>query len=362
MPFHAKALEVKDLTVNFGSFVALRGINFSVLEGKFVTLLGPSGCGKTTLLRTIGGLVQASGGTVAIKGKQVNNVPIHKRNIGIVFQNYALFPHKSIFDNVAFGLKYRKIDKRTAAKKVEAALAAVRLDGLGARMPSQLSGGQQQRVALARALVVEPDLLLLDEPLSALDANLREQMRIELKQIQRRYGVASVFVTHDQEEALVLSDQIIVMNNACVEQLGAPQDIYLQPATNFVAEFVGSSNIVQGTVRGIDGQYIVADIGHDQVLRGIASESWPIGSAISLIFKGHHVKIVERADGICNRTAALSAVVENMSYMGGFKTYQLRMGANLIKATVADDTASFAEGQSVSLIVNPDRCRVLPGR
>ena len=230
------AVELQNVVKRYGEFTAVKRIDLTVPDNSFVTFLGPSGCGKTTTLRMIAGLTDITEGDLLIRGKRVNSLPIHKRNLGLVFQNYALFPHKSIFDNIAFGLKYRKISKSDIRDKVNRALDLVQLPNVAERYPNQLSGGQQQRIALARAIVIEPDVLLLDEPLSALDANLREEMRVELKRIQRELGIATVFVTHDQSEALAMSDKLVVMNNGFVEQEGAPQDVYNNPASAFVAE------------------------------------------------------------------------------------------------------------------------------
>src|SRR3954453_23890871 len=238
------AVELRNITLAYGNFVAVEGVSLSIEKGTFLTLLGPSGCGKTTILRSIAGLVNPSAGDIEIAGRRVNDVPIHKRNIGLVFQNYALFPHKTIFDNIAFGLKYRKVPKPAIAEKVKRALEVVRLPGVEKKLPSELPGGQQQRIALARAIVIEPDVLLLDEPLSALDANLREEMRSELKSIQRELGITTVFVTHDQEEALAMSDRVVVMDHGVVEQMGAPEEVYRWPASRFVANFLGQSNIL----------------------------------------------------------------------------------------------------------------------
>ncbi|HZF34640.1 MAG TPA: ABC transporter ATP-binding protein, partial [Candidatus Angelobacter sp.] len=232
------AVELGQVTLAYGPFVAVKAVDLTIDKGTFVTLLGPSGCGKTTILRAIAGLVNPTSGEIRIKGRRVNDVPIHKRNIGLVFQNYALFPHKSVADNVGFGLKYRGVDKAAIGERVRRALDIVRLPGVEQKLPSELSGGQQQRIALARAIVIEPDVLLLDEPLSALDANLREEMRIELKAIQREVGITTVFVTHDQEEALAMSDQVVVMNHGLVEQIGAPEEVYRWPASRFVANFL----------------------------------------------------------------------------------------------------------------------------
>src|SRR5689334_1400261 len=216
----ATAVDLKSVTLTYGQFVAVKDVDLAIAKGSFVTLLGPSGCGKTTILRSIAGLVSPTSGEIVVAGRRINDVPIYKRNIGLVFQNYALFPHKTVADNIAFGLKYRDVPRADIARKVKRALDMVRLPGVEKKLPSQLSGGQQQRIALARAIVIEPDVLLLDEPLSALDANLREEMRTELKIIQREVGITTIFVTHDQEEALAMSDRIVVMNHGLIEQNG----------------------------------------------------------------------------------------------------------------------------------------------
>src|SRR5882724_2540766 len=242
------AVELGAVTLAYGPFVAVKAVDLTIDKGTFVTLLGPSGCGKTTILRAIAGLVNPTSGEIRIKGRRVNDVPIHKRNIGLVFQNYALFPHKSVADNVGFGLKYRGVDKAAIGERVRRALDIVRLPGVEQKLPSELSGGQQQRIALARAIVIEPDVLLLDEPLSALDANLREEMRVELKNIQRRIGVATVFVTHDQGEALAMSDLVVVMNKGRIEQMGVPAEVYEQPRSEFVASFLGNANFLPAVV------------------------------------------------------------------------------------------------------------------
>src|SRR6056297_1798702 len=241
------AVTLQDIVKRFGTFTAVHRTTLEIPEGAFVTLLGPSGCGKTTNLRMIAGLLDPSEGEILIGGKRVNDVPIHKRNLGLVFQNYALFPHKTVAENVAFGLKYRDVPKSDIPAKVQAALELVQLPNVGDRYPKELSGGQQQRIALARAIVIEPDVLLLDEPLSALDANLREDMRVELKRIQERIGVTTVFVTHDQSEALAMSDLIVVMSEGRVEQVGKPEEVYNTPASEFVANFLGASNIMAAT-------------------------------------------------------------------------------------------------------------------
>ena len=250
------AVEFKGVVKRFGNVVAVEKMDLDIEEGSLVTLLGPSGCGKTTLLRMVAGLEELTEGDIFIKGKQVNDIPIHKRNLGIIFQNYALFPHKTIFDNVAFGLKYRNVPKKEITEKVGRALEMVRLPGVENRMPSQLSGGQQQRIAMARAIVIEPDVLLMDEPLSALDENLREEMRVELDNLQQMLGVTTIFVTHDQREALSMSDKVVVMKGGKKLQEGTPEEVYNESANHFVADFLGHSNFSRGIVMGKQNDWI----------------------------------------------------------------------------------------------------------
>lgn len=239
-------IKIDHVSKYFGDFQALKNINITINQGEFFTLLGPSGCGKTTLLRTLAGFNQQEEGNVYFGDKNVNNVPAHTRNIGMVFQNYAIFPHLTVFQNVAYGLKARKVKKDEIKTRVNEALDMVELGGLGDRQPSQLSGGQQQRVALARAIVIHPGLLLMDEPLSNLDAKLRVKMREDIRALQKQLNITTIYVTHDQEEALAISDRIAVLNEGEVQQIGKPYEIYLSPKNKFVANFIGSTNFISG--------------------------------------------------------------------------------------------------------------------
>ncbi|MBS6630071.1 ABC transporter ATP-binding protein [Lacticaseibacillus paracasei] len=239
-------VELKHVGKRYGDTQVLKDINIEIEQGKFYTLLGPSGSGKTTILRAIAGFLDVSEGEVLFDGKRINDVPANQRKVNTVFQDYALFPHLNVFDNVAFGLRLRRMSKQDIQTKVEDALKMVRLQGYADREISELSGGQQQRVAIARAIVLEPQVLLLDEPLSALDAKLRKDMQYELRELQERLGITFLFVTHDQEEALALSDEIFVINDGEVQQSGTPVDIYDEPVNHFVADFIGESNIIQG--------------------------------------------------------------------------------------------------------------------
>jgi ABC-type Fe3+/spermidine/putrescine transport system ATPase subunit len=255
----AASLEIAGLVKRFGAQVALDGVSLSVAGGQFFTLLGPSGCGKTTLLRCIAGFARPDAGRIDCGGERLDTRPAHARDIGMVFQNYAIFPHLSVFENVAYGLQARRVPPAELARRVDEALALVRLDDLAARMPSQLSGGQQQRVALARALVVRPRLLLMDEPLSNLDARLRVAMRAEIRRIQRELQITTVYVTHDQEEALAVSDRLAVMHRGRVEQVGTPWEVYARPRSPFVAGFVGLGNALEGPVVARVGRRVTVE-------------------------------------------------------------------------------------------------------
>lgn len=241
-------VHIADAVKSYGSFNAVDNVTIDIKSGELFTLLGPSGCGKTTLLRMIAGFNSIENGTISFDKKIINTIPAYKRNIGMVFQNYAIFPHLSVFDNVAYGLKARKIKKNEITERVIEALRMVQIENLKDRSPANMSGGQQQRVALARAIVIHPDILLMDEPLSNLDAKLRIQMRVIIKKVQKKLGITTIYVTHDQEEALAISDRIAVMKNGKIQQVGTPKEIYTKPANKFVASFIGTSNILAGTV------------------------------------------------------------------------------------------------------------------
>lgn len=251
---------IKDAVKRYGDFTALKGVNLEIKQGEFFTLLGPSGCGKTTLLRMIAGFNSVDGGEICFDDKVINNLEAHKRDIGMVFQNYAIFPHLTVAENVAYGLKAKKYPKDQIPGKVEAALDLVQIKNLKDRKPNELSGGQQQRVALARAFVIEPGVLLMDEPLSNLDAKLRVQMRTVIKKLQRRLGITTIYVTHDQEEALAISDRIAVIKEGEVMQVGSPENIYKKPQNTFVAGFIGVSNFVECDVNGENPAAAVLDI------------------------------------------------------------------------------------------------------
>lgn len=299
-------LDVKGITKSYRDNTVLDGLDFSVARGELVSLLGPSGCGKTTLLRMIAGLVTADHGTIRLAERDVTGLPAHKRNVSVVFQNYALFPHLNVSENVGFGLAARGVSKAEQRTPVEEALALVRMEQFADRPISALSGGQQQRVAVARALVVAPDLLLLDEPFSALDRKLRETMQVELKALLRSRGITAVFVTHDQEEALAVSDRIAVMNRGRIEQYGGPMELYSRPATSFVLDFVGMSTRIAGTVKKVEGRSLLISTAYGEVT---APGNFIQGAKVLLGVRPEHLDPVPGAAGSNSITVALSDVM-----------------------------------------------------
>lgn len=354
-------VELRAVSKSFGAFKAVQESDVVFEEGSFTTLLGPSGCGKTTILRMVAGLEAPTTGDITIGGRRVNDVPIHKRNLGIVFQNYALFPHKTIAQNIAFGLKYRGISKADADGKVRNALDIVRLPGVEDRYPSQLSGGQQQRIALARAIVIEPDVLLLDEPLSALDANLREELRVELKTIQHRIGVTSIFVTHDQSEALAMSDRIVVMSAGRIEQQGTPEEIYNMPATEFVADFIGTANLLDADVTRADDTEVecsVSDFGVLTLPRKKAP-ALDVGSPGRLVVRAEKLKLL-RNDAAPDGHISAPGRVEATDYQGQIVRYFLRVGGQQLQAVGMIEDRPLAEGTDVLVCLRPEECVALP--
>jgi putative spermidine/putrescine transport system ATP-binding protein len=294
---------------------ALDGVSLEVARGEFVALLGPSGCGKTTALRALSGLEQITSGHVRIGGTDVESVPVHKRDIGMVFQSYSLFPHMTVTQNVAFGLEMRRVDSARRTQRSAEALELVGLGHLGDRYAHQLSGGQQQRVALARALVTRPRVLLLDEPLSALDAKVRVQLRDEIRRIQQETGITTLFVTHDQEEALAVADRVAVMNAGRIEQIGTPEDLYLRPATTFVANFVGLSNRLPGVLRGST----VSVFGHDLQVIGAPVRDGAVTAFV-------------RPEDLSFGSEGLAATVASTSFLGALRRTQVRLADDTIVA------------------------------
>jgi len=355
----AYEVELEKVTKRFGDVTAVDSVSLVVRRSEFLTLLGPSGCGKTTLLRMIAGFEWPETGRVILGGRDVTDLSPHQRDVTTVFQHYALFPHMNVFDNVAFGLERRRARRDEITRRVATALEMVRLTGLDERGPSELSGGQQQRVALARALVLEPRVLLLDEPLAALDLKLRKQMQLELKGLQRRLGISFIYVTHDQEEALTMSDRIVVMNAGRIEQTGRAEEIYERPLTEFVASFIGVSNIVEGTIESVTDGLLVVGIGNARVSArgdGIAA-----GARVRLLIRPEKINI---SSDVSERT--LMGKIESGVYLGESTQWRVSIESGQALTVLEQNRQPFNPvqtriGQTVFVSWEPDSAVVLGG-
>jgi spermidine/putrescine transport system ATP-binding protein len=365
----APVVEFRNVSKTFAGQKAVRGISFSIQKGEFFSILGPSGCGKTTTLRLLAGFEEPDedGGEVRILDAVVNHRRPYERNIAMVFQNYALFPHLTVEKNVAFGLEQRKMPRDQIAVKVKAALELVRLDPatFGRRPPAALSGGQRQRVALARALVLEPSILLLDEPLGALDLKLRKEMQLELKSLNRRLGITFVYVTHDQEEALTMSDRIAVMDNARVAQLGSPAEIYEQPRTAFVARFIGESNFVEGVAAGREGAWLRVQRRDGNVVMARGGEDRAAGDAVRLSVRPERVELLATDAPVPAGANCVSGKVRLVVYRGEMLHIRVTLadGSEVVAATRNEGQLRlplhWQEGVSVNAVFSPDDARVL---
>jgi spermidine/putrescine ABC transporter ATP-binding subunit len=351
-------LEVRDLVCRYSRDVAVGPVSFSVQDGEFFSLLGPSGCGKTTTLRCIAGLEEMTSGEIILGGRNIERIAPYRRNVGLVFQSHALFPHLTVAKNVAFGLALRKVPRTDIIRRVTAALALVELSSYADRMPNQLSGGQQQRVALARALVMEPPLLLLDEPLSSLDLKLRMQMREELHALQRRLRMTSVFVTHDQTEALALSDRIAVLSHGRIEQIGTPQEIYLTPASRFVAEFIGSSNLMLGEVTEFaDG--VAAVVSANGLRLRMRCQTPPSGTTATVLVRPERIQILPTNH---QRNDAFVAEIRSLVYLGEDVQFQVLVDgreAMLISMKANADILPTV-GELLTVWIDPGDVFVIP--
>jgi len=313
-------VELTGITKRFGPLKAVDDVSLAIAEGDFFTLLGPSGCGKTTLLRTLAGFHTPDAGEIRFDGRVINDIPPHRRQTGMVFQNYALFPHLTVFDNIAYGLKARKVPRREIEARIGEVIRSVQLEGLEDRAPSKLSGGQQQRVALARALVISPSILLMDEPLSNLDAKLRVSMREEIRRIQKGLGITTVYVTHDQEEAMAVSDRIAIINRGRLEQVGTPAEIYFRPESRFAAEFMGGRNILDLELAGYDegNAMIAASAGEARILvRG----GKPPGGRVVLSVRPEWIRVCTGPSP--GETNCLSGVVLGSTFLGSMVRYRV---------------------------------------
>jgi iron(III) transport system ATP-binding protein len=346
-------LTVDELVVRFGDVVAVDRVSLSVAPGELLLLLGPSGCGKTTFLRAVAGFVEASAGRIRFGDQDVTRLPAHARNAGLVFQSFALWPHMSAGENVAFGLREQGVPRAQIAERVDQALASVELAGFAARRIDQLSGGEQQRVALARALIVRPRCLLLDEPLANLDARLRRAMRDQIRRICKSFGLASIYVTHDQKEALAVADRIAVMQKGRLLQLGAPREIYRRPASRAVAEFIGETNLIAGEVASSDGGAveITCSLGRVRAVSAAAA-AFSTGDAVWLSIRPESLRFVNQDGPAVNR---LSAVRGEVVYLGDVAEHRLQAGEQSLLVTEANPGATAGEpGEAVSLQVAPE--------
>lgn len=350
------AIELVHVIKRYGDVLAVNDVNLKIEDGEFFSLLGPSGCGKTTSLRMIAGLETVSEGEILLHGKSMEQVPPFQRPVNTVFQNYALFPHLTVERNVAFGLEMKKVPKAEIETRVADALAMVQMSKMAHRKPNQLSGGQQQRIALARALVNRPQVLLLDEPLGALDLKLRKDMQLELKQLQEQVGITFIYVTHDQEEALTMSDRIAVMNNGKVLQVGPPEEIYERPSTRFVADFIGETNFLEGTIEEINGEELSVSVDGNAVVKAHCQAEVQKGQKVSVVIRPEKFSLSENG--------MIQGKVEETIYIGTDMRYIIRL-SDKTSVTVREQnlnpgrTTKYSTGDQVGLNWNPAHALVL---
>ena len=356
-------LELRDVRKRFGRVTAVDGLSFTATKGEFISFLGPSGCGKTTALRLVAGYEQPDEGEILLRGRSLSGIPPYRRNVGMVFQNYALFPHLSVAENIAFGLKERRLRRDEIARKVSEIVRMVHLEGLDDRYPNQLSGGQQQRVALARALVIEPEILLLDEPLSNLDAKLREEMRLEIKQLQSSLGITTVFVTHDQHEALTLSQRVVLMADGRVKQIGTPEDVYRSPRTRFTFEFLGGTNVFSGRIerhsRGITTFATTSGL----VIAAANPTGRKVEGVSCLGIRPENIRLV--SEELSNGPNRFAGVIEEAFYRGWTQEILIRLayGDRLRMVRIApraeQSSAMPTPGEAVEVEWLPEDCYLL---
>jgi iron(III) transport system ATP-binding protein len=349
------SVDLRDLTKRFGSLAVVDNVSLRIDHGQLVCLLGPSGCGKTTTLRLIAGFLEPTGGEIRVGDRLVSStartLPPEQRKMSMIFQSYALWPHMTVAENIVYGLRLRKIDRETIAKKLDAILKTTKLEVLAQRYPGELSGGQQQRVALARALIVEPETLLLDEPLSNLDANLREEMRFEIRRLHDEYRYTTVYVTHDQSEAMTTADLIAVMNAGKIDQLGTPEDIYDRPQSEFVARFIGASNVIRGTAR--DENHVAFS---GATLQVVGAKLTPDQSA-AVAIRQHDIQLSTQAPQ--NQQNAVKAIVTRQVFLGASRDYMVETADGTTLRIVTATENPVARGTGVWLTLPPERCRAL---
>ncbi len=350
------AVRLSGVTKRFGAVEAVKAFNFEFSPGKLTALLGPSGCGKTTTLRCIGGFYEPDTGEIWIGDKNITRVPPYARPTGTVFQNYALFPHLTVFGNVAYGLRVKKLPRSTIREKVAGALSLMRLEGLTDRYPNQLSGGQQQRVAIARVLVTEPQVLLFDEPLSNLDAKLRVQMREEIRRLQESLGITAIYVTHDQEEAMALSDLMVVMNRGVIEQVGSPMDVYHHPRTPFVAEFIGQTNSLEGEALWTEGDVVGVSLqGTRLAVPRRGERLFQPGAKVLLFCRPEAISLVSSSSGL------LTGEIRAATFLGPLARYQVELAdGSLIAADHSNPRVLRQRGSKVGVVLDPEAITLRP--
>ena len=359
-------LGIHDITVRYGAVEVLSGFSLAVEAGSFFALLGSSGCGKTTLLRAISGFTTPSSGRIRLAGKDITDTPPDQRNTAMVFQSYALWPHMTVFQNMAYGLKLRRRPRPEIARKIDGLLALLHLEGLGDRNVTQLSGGQRQRVALGRALAVDPEVLLLDEPLSNLDAGIRVELRGEIKSVQSRLGITAIHVTHDREEAMVLADRIVVMNNGRIEQEGTPEEVYHRPTSPFVASFMGADNVIRLKIQKNDGRNVDARFADED---STSTAQLPVGEGgvhlaggvssgeVNAHFRAEAVRLASAGDPPPTASLRLPGTIEQMSYPGGVWRYSVFSGAQRF---IIDDPRRYRPGERVDIVLPASSLHLFP--
>lgn len=350
-------IEFKNVVKRFGDFTALNHVSLNIPKGAFVTLLGPSGCGKTTLMRQLAGFSEPDEGDILVDGKRMNGLPPFKRSTPLVFQEYALFPHMTVYENISYGLKLNKTPKEEMDRRVAEMLKMFNLVGLEKRFPKEMSGGQQQRVAFARALVMGQEILLLDEPLSNLDAKLRVDVRTELRQIQQKLGITTIYVTHDQDEALSMSDIIAVMRGGCIEQIGSPWEVYFHPVNRFVADFVGTVNFLTASVLSMENGVVSAD--HNGMVLRVPSEvPAEVGETVTLVVRPECIRLAEEGE-ILPEGQVLNGMIENYSFLGRMIRYWVRVGDEQFIIDDANVDLTGARSGAVRLCLNTRKLHIL---
>ncbi|SFL23547.1 spermidine/putrescine transport system ATP-binding protein [Paenibacillus sp. 1_12] len=353
-------IRIENVTKTFGSFTAIKDVSLDVSKGSFTTLLGPSGCGKTTLMRLIAGFHEPDGGTIVIEGKKVNGIPAYKRNTPLVFQEYALFPHMTVYENISYGLKLKKLSRKEMKDKVDVMLDMFGLQGMENRFPKQLSGGQQQRVAFARALITGQNILLMDEPLSNLDAKMRVEVRSELRELQQRTGITAIFVTHDQDEALSLSDRIAVFDKGHICQVGTPWEVYFKPQTAFVADFVGVANFIKGQVVGIENQDIIVRSTDGPIRVNKGDYNVDMGQEVTLVIRPECISIIENTNTDARSENVFIGTIVQSSFLGRMIRYWVQAGS---LKWIVDDTSPSVRGTlqgTIKIALDKNKIHILP--